>query len=302
MSESNAVAVTPVPEKLKAQLARFRDSIAPLMRKGHDVERLLTLTLMSVANDEKLSQCSAMSIAKAASRIAGWGLEPGVTAHLVPFFNTKKEVMEVNAIADFKGLIQLMCECGARDVDPQVVREGDHFDYGYGLNPFLEHRPKVKRSGGTKITHAYCIVTLAHNVKKFEVMTIDEIDTLRKKYSKTQGKANESLDWYCRKTVVRRVAKYVPMHGEKGQRLALAVAQDSEVQDIADAEITPITGEITPIALELPRRAPTHAPLDVSAMEEEFSRPALKSATVTKPEPVNTVWADMPESEVFDPS
>ena len=84
------------------------------------------------------------------------------------------------------------------------------------------------------------------------------IDALHKRYSKKQDKAAESLDWYCWKTLVRRVAKYVPMHGEKGQLLMATVAQDSEISDIPDGEITPLSGEVASISEHLilaPRRA-----------------------------------------------
>ena len=283
MSESNAVA-TRQPKGLKDSLAAYREAVQRVAAKGVTADFILTSALLTVNASPDLQKCSVASIGQSITRIAQWGLIPGSTAHLVPFGTT------CTAVADYKGLIQLMRECGARDVDAQVVREGDVFEWELGLQPLLRHVPNHTRG---KIVAAYCIVRLPHGVPKVEVMDAAEIDALRKKHSK-QWKNGELPEWYARKTVIRRAAKFTPMFSAK---LSAVLAQDGESPE-AD-EIIP-AGEITPIALELPRRAPTHSPLDLSAMEEEFG--ATKVTVVGRPAPVSTVWADIPDSEVFDPT
>ena len=258
---SDTTTVAPKPEPMKLALARYKESVAPMLPRGGSVDRLFSMAMMQINADEKLRQCTLTSIATAIGRIATWGLEPGLTAHLVPFFNTKKSVYECTAIADYKGYVQLMRGCGARDVDAQVVREGDTFRYQFGTGAELVHIPGAKRGA---ITHAYAIVRLSHMVEKFEVMGYDEIEAVRKRYG---GKKNKELadspEWYCRKTVLRRVQKYVPQFGDAGMRLQMAL--QSETDDIPDAEVTPVSGDVQPIG-DLPRRAPTHAPLGAGTM------------------------------------
>jgi phage RecT family recombinase len=278
----------PQKEKLGVALARWEPMIAPMLPHGVTADRMLQAALLCATLDPtgKLALCTPKSLALGVARIAQWGLEPGVTAHLVPFGST------ATAVADYKGLIQLMALCGSR-VEAQVVREGDVFEYELGLRPALRHVPARKAA---PIVAAYCIVRRRGEDPQFEVMGADEIDAIRQKHSK-QWKAGPLPEWYARKTVIRRAAKYVPMHGDHGRKLRMAIEQDVEVGDaIPDAEITPISGEVREIPL--PLRAPvSRMPHDAAG--EDFG--ALPEAAAvresTSPGPV-TDWS---HGEAFDP-
>lgn len=231
-------------EALKTSLARYRDPVQRLAPKNVEADRLLTSALLVVNASDALQKCSVASIGQSVMKIAQWGLDIGTTAHLVPFKG------QCTAVADYKGLIQLMRDCGARDVDAQVVREGDVFTYELGLTPILRHVPNHTR--GT-ITHAYAVIRLPHGVTKFEVMALADIETIRKTSLQWNPTKLAVLpEWYARKTVIRRIAKYVPMYGEKAQRLAAALSDE----EIPDAVIEPITGDVQPISEHLPTRAP----------------------------------------------
>jgi len=179
-------------------------------------------------------------------------------------------------MADYKGYVQLMRQCGARDVDAQVVREGDVFQYQLGSHAELRHVPGHTRG---KITHAYALVRLAHNVCKFEVMDVAEIDKLRRQYGTPKNKElTETPEWYARKTVLRRVQKYVPQAGDLGLRLQAAMGDE-----IDDAEITPVDGEVQPISAHLPTSAPVPK-LSTGATEELGGEPeGITRVVVTEP-------------------
>jgi recombination protein RecT len=223
--------------ELRNELVRYQPSIAALLPPGVNPETVITAALVSAANNTDLYNCTPQSIALACARISQWGLVPGVTAHLVPFGAS------CTAVADYKGLIDLMVQSGARKVEARVVRAGDVFEYEYGLQPTLRHVPKSTTGA---ITHAYGVVTLARGEQQFEVMTVEEIDAIRQSKSK-QWKKGPLPDWYARKTVIRRLAKYVP---KASDRLARVLAED-EV-DLPDELPTP--------ALEVPAGAPALAP------------------------------------------
>jgi recombination protein RecT len=270
----------PEGEKLGVALARWEPMIAPMLPKGVTAERMLQAALLVATIDPTgiVAKCTPKSLALSVARIAQWGLEPGVTAHLVPFFDKKKGCYEAQAIPDYKGLIQLMRECGSR-IDAQVVRAGDEFHYEMGLTPILRHIPAAKAG---EIVAAYCIVRRKGEEPTFEVMTADQINAIRNKLSKQWSGEKVPLlpEWYARKTVIRRASKYVPMYGDHGAKLRMALTQDAEYEEIPDAEITPITGDVKPI--ELPRRAPTHQPLDLSAMTEEIGTVETGSVDIMK--------------------
>jgi recombination protein RecT len=204
--------------ELRTELVRYQPSIAALLPPGVNAETVITAALVSAANNTDLYNCTPQSIALACARISQWGLVPGVTAHLVPFGGT------CTAVADYKGLIDLMVQSGARKVEARVVRAGDVFEYEYGLQPTLRHVPKSTTGA---ITHAYGVVTLARGEQQFEVMTVDEIDRIRQDKSK-QWKRGEVPDWYARKTVIRRLAKYVP---KASDRLLRVLSEDEVVAD-----------------------------------------------------------------------
>jgi recombination protein RecT len=194
-----AMAARSPREQLKAELARFAPSFATMLPKGYAPDRLITGALIAVQNEPKLLECGPISVATALARIARWGLDPGETAHLIPFGKS------CTAVADYKGLIRLMIRAGARKVEAHEVREGDTFHYEYGTEPVLRHQPAGSRSG--KILAAYAIAWMRTGATIFEVMTADEIDTVRQEKS-LSWKKGPLPSWYARKTVVRRLAKY----------------------------------------------------------------------------------------------
>lgn len=263
---------------IRSQLVKYRDPIAKLAPKNITADHFLTSAMMMISQSEDLQRCSVQSIGLSLMRISQWGLVPGVTAYLIPFKG------KCTAVADYKGLIQLMIDCGARDVDAQVVRKGDVYERTMGLHADIKHLPGPNRTG--ELTHAYAVVRLPHNVHKMHDMTVEEIDVIRQQYS-LNWKKGPVTPWYAKKTVVRQIAKFVPMYGEKGARLRAALDQDES--NIPDAEITPITGDVQAIPTQLPRRDPTHGPLDLSEMQEEIGTvqgetPAIIKAFESEPD------------------
>lgn len=223
-------ALTP-RQKLKAELAVFEPSIQNMLPVGYEASRLITGALIATTHNPDLLKCQPVTIATALARIAQWGLDVGTTAHLVPYGS------KCTPVADYKGLIQLMCRAGARKVEAHVVREGDPFEFAYGTDAYLRHQPK---GSDAPITHAYCIVTLRGGVTQFEVMTVAEIEAIRQKHSKS-WKNGPLLPWYARKTVTRQAAKYVPQTAE----LLRVLDQDEVPIEAVDADGVVLTpGEL----------------------------------------------------------
>jgi recombinational DNA repair protein RecT len=113
-----------------------------------------------------------------------------------------------------------MIEAGALKVEARVVREGDQFEYSYGIDSYLRHQPKP--GSNAAITGAYAIIWLRGGVQQFEYMTAEEIDAIRKQHSK-QWKSGPLPKWYARKTVIRQIVKYVP---RKTGRIASLMKRD----------------------------------------------------------------------------
>ena len=249
-SVSNAVAqrqqqgIGAVLEKMKPQIARA-------LPKHMDADRLARIALTLVRQQPQLAQASPQSFLGALMTCAQLGLEPGPLGHayLVPFKNSKTGTIEVQFIPGYRGLIELARRSGqVKSIAARVVRKGDEFDYEFGLEERLVHRPAV--GGAGEVTHVYAVVRYVDGGYDFEVMTRDEVEVIRQR-SKSKDRGPWVTDWdeMAKKTVIRRLAKRMPMSIEFAQ----ALAQDEKVRttvDPSDLDITapedvdPETGEI----------------------------------------------------------
>jgi recombination protein RecT len=210
-------------DQMKQELARYVPSYEKLLPKGYTGERLVTGALVSMMANPELLKCDPASVALACARVAQWGLDLGTTAHLVPFGKV------CTPIPDYKGLIEILCAAGVRKVEAREVRQGEHFEFALGTDPYLRHQPNGKSNA--PIVAAYAIAWLRTGVTQFEVMTADEINQVRSK-SKSWAKG-ELTYWYARKTVIRRLAKYVA----KSPRLnAVLRADEVDLGEAVDAD------------------------------------------------------------------
>ncbi|NUO65779.1 MAG: hypothetical protein HOQ34_19630 [Gemmatimonadaceae bacterium] len=174
-----------------------------------------------------LESCEPASVLLAVAKIQQWGLEIGETAHLVPFGKS------CTAIADYKGLAELMIASGAaRMVESHCVYEKEPFRLKRGTTTEIEHQPIQDPKARGPMVGAYAIVHLRGGLSLVEYMAATEIDAIRQEKSK-QWKSGPLPEWYARKTVIRRAAKYVP----KNPRLAKMLAEiDREsVIDVPEA-------------------------------------------------------------------
>ncbi len=92
-----------------------------------------------------------------------------------------------------------------------IVHENDEFAITYGMNPTLNHSPKLTGSRGDPIG-CYAICKFKNGDNDLEWMTVDEIEAIRAR-SKARNSGPWVTDWgeMARKTVIRRISKRLPM-------------------------------------------------------------------------------------------
>ncbi|HXF25596.1 MAG TPA: recombinase RecT, partial [Gemmatimonadaceae bacterium] len=210
---------------------------------GVDYDRVIASAHYAARQNPAILECTSASIIDAVSRVLMWGLEIGLTAHLVPF-NTNIGTKEkpkwakiCTPIADYTGLAQLMVDSGAvRHVETRVVYEHDDFRYSYGLDSELYHVPTKDAAKRGKMVAAYCILRLPFGASSFEVMPVEDIEAIRQGKSK-QWKNGALPAWYAKKTVVRQSAKLVPKNRKMAQ--ALRVVNEDEDQEFSARLDTP---------------------------------------------------------------
>lgn len=203
----------PVALSLKSKVAglvgllqKQRDSFDRALAGRMDVDMFIQYVATLYMNDEKLQNCTDLSIYRAAIECALSGLKPdGEEAYIIPWGG------EAQFAPGFQGYVRLMLRAGARKVEADVVRTGDEFRWNRGLNPDLYHVPALSGNRG-EVTHAYAIVWLQNGETQFEVMDRDELDKVR-----AASKAPNSPAWKGwqsqmeRKAPVRRLRKYIEL-------------------------------------------------------------------------------------------
>lgn len=175
--------------------------------------RLCRIALTCIRLTPKLAECTPASLLGALFTSAELGLEPvGNLAHLVPFGK------EVTLIVGYGGYICMFYRHeSAISIDVHTVREKDEFDYGYGTDSYLRHKPADKDRG--KAIGYYVIAKVKGGGVVFKYMSVAECLEHGKKHSKTfiDGKFVGSSPWrnnfdsMAKKTVIIQISKVLPL-------------------------------------------------------------------------------------------
>ena len=288
-------------EKVAHLLESRKDSIAAMLPRHLNAERLLKVAQIAATTTPALLECEIPSLIKAIGDCAQMGLEPNTPlghAYLIPFGAKNKAgqwIKNVQVTVGYRGLIDLARRSGhIVSIAAHEVREKDTFELEYGLEENLRHVPYLKGERGAVIGY-YAVAHLKDGGHAFDFMPNSEVLDIRnasqgykqaiasaEKYKKTP-----SHPWVDhevemgKKTAVRRLSKYLPLSIELGAAIAVDEMADQgrsgHVDTTIDGEfvvveeenetINPETGEITP------------APQQPSTIGEP---PALSVATLIK--------------------
>lgn len=225
------------PKTIEAFLDRMQGEMARILPQHISAERMARIVLTEVRRVPLLVQCTQPSFYGALMTCAQLGLEPGVSgeAYLIPFKNTRKNCYEVQLIIGYQGMAKLFWQSPlARSLDAQVVFENDDFDYAYGLEPKLVHKPLLSGDRGQVIAY-YAVARMANGGSAFVVMSPDDIEKIRdRSRAKDDGPWKTDRDWMSKKTCIRQIFKLLPRSPELSQ----ALAQDGAVRtDLSEAGI-----------------------------------------------------------------
>ena len=171
--------------------------------------RYARILVTELRRNPKLMQCDPVTLLGSLMLSAQLGLEPGTgQVYLLPFKR------QVQMIIGFQGLIKLAHQAGVTIHPPRIVREGDTFDVDYGnIDQPVVHKPALTDN---PMTHVWCAATGENMMPVVEVMSKAQVDLVMRS-SQSKGKFGPWKDHYeemARKTVVRRLAKYLPKSSE----------------------------------------------------------------------------------------
>lgn len=217
------------PQTVYEFIESMKGEMARALPRHLNPDRLARIMLTEVRRTPLLARCTPASFGGAIMTCAQLGLEPGVSgeAYLLPFRNTKKNIYEVQLVIGYQGMAKLFWQSPlARSLDAQAVYEHDEFEYAYGLDPVLLHKPSLAPDRGKAIAY-YAVARMSGGGTAFIVMSPGDIEKIRERSrAKDDGPWKTDYDAMARKTCLRQLFKLLPRSPELSQ----ALAQDEAVR------------------------------------------------------------------------
>ena len=181
-------------------------------------KRFARLIFNSVRRTPKLAQCTATSLIGSLLASSALGLEvdtPLGEAYLVPYGT------DAQLIVGYQGIVKLYRQHPmAGTISSGWVGSNDRFDYAYGTQPYLNHKPAGADRGDP--VAFWASYTLKDGTADFVVLTPTEVAELRGKVKK--GDIADPQHWMARKTALKQVLKLAP----KSTQLAAALIIDEQ--------------------------------------------------------------------------
>lgn len=246
-------------EQIAYLLKTKQGEIAKMLPKHLNADRLLKVAQIAATTTPALAKCDVASLVGAIGQCAQMGLEPNTVlghAYLVPF-NTKRKdgngnerwVNSVQVIIGYKGLIDLARRSGQIvSIAAHEVCANDKFELVYGLDEKLNHTPAMGERG--EVIGFYAVAKLKDGGHCFEFMSkvqVEGIQAAADKKNKFPSKVwQEHFTEMGRKTVIRRLAKYLPLSVEFQTAATLdAMAEGGQDQklDTFDADFTVLSDD-----------------------------------------------------------
>lgn len=205
------------------------------MPKGAEAAQLVRDALTALRTTKNLDRCEAESVLGGLMTCAQLGLRPGVLGHawLLPFWDKKLHGHRAQLVIGYQGLVDLAYRSGlVSSVIARTAYENDIFDVDYGVADNIVHKPNLTGDRGNPVAY-YAIVKYKAGGYAFWVMSHQEMlnyreahATARTREGRIVGPWVDKFEGMSHKTVLRRLAKFMP----KSAELANALAADEAVR------------------------------------------------------------------------
>lgn len=255
---------------IRTSIDKMLPQIAKVLPKHLSPERVSRIAMTTIQKNPKLAECDVKSLLGAVMAASQVGLEVDDIlgqAYLVPFWDSKNRRYAAQLQIGYKGFLDLARRSGqVVNIVSQVVYENDEFEFEYGFDEKLKHKPATTNRGNPVYVYAYA--NLKDGGRVFEVLTMEDVEKARmssqsqkdfntKQISKTPiGIWAEHYESMARKTAIRRLAKYLPLSVEMLR--ATSLDELSDVGKKVDYSALVEGNEITIDAIAVEDEIPEH--------------------------------------------
>ena len=247
------------PADIKTWIGAYKTQFAKALPSAITPERFTRMALSAVNKTPKLQECTVESFLGALMQAAQLGLEPNTPleqAFVLPYYNNKTRTLEAQFQIGYRGMIDLAYRSGeVKNIQAHVVYENDEFDFQYGLEERLFHRPAMGNRG--EATYVYAVFKLINGGNGFEVWPMDAVrkhaETYSPNYSSNYTPWKTNFDAMAKKTVLKQLLKYAPLKSEFVRGIAadetqpilqLPESPDDEIVLTQAGPVIEATGEV----------------------------------------------------------
>lgn len=264
-------------DQFRGQVQKMRPQFEMVLASHITPQRYERVVMTAVQRDPDLLAADRRSLLMACIQCAQDGLMPDGREAALTVFKTKVKtdrgdewIPKVAYMPMVYGIRKKVYQSGqVKSFNARVVYENDDFDFAQGTEEWIRHRPTLSDRG--KLIAAYAVATFRDGATEFDVLSIDEIEKVRKvSRNADSGPWKQWYDEMAKKTAIRRLSKALPL--------------SSEIMDIISRDDHLIT---------LPRTQYRSERLEQPGVQEPCALPANGN---TKPASLDDFAAQQPES------
>lgn len=264
---ATGTAVAKRPDNFPGMLEAYKGEIARALPRHLNPDTMARVALTCFRMNPKLADCQPASVFAAVIQASQLGLRPGLMGecYLIPYKD------QCTLQIGYQGLLELVRRSGLVDsIGAYLVHERDVYEVKFGTDPGVRHEPYLDGDPGA-VKFGYAVAKLKGGGTHVEVMSLTEIQRIRDRSQnvKNAKKYDKDTPWdtdfeeMARKTLIRRICKYLP----KSNEVALALSLDDAAQ--RNAQTLTVQDAI----------ANTFVPPAIDMDTGEIAAPATASAT-----------------------
>lgn len=247
------------PDNFPAMLDAYKGEIARALPRHLNAETMTRVALTCFRMNPRLAECQPASVFACVIQASQLGLRPGLMGecYLIPF-KQREEGYVCTLQLGYQGLLELVRRSGlVESISAHLVRDADLFEVQWGTEPGIVHKPCLDGDAGG-IRLVYAVARLKGGGTHAELMTLADIERIRdrsqnvisaKRYGK-QTPWDTDFGEMARKTVLRRICKYLPKSSELATALAIDDAAYRGRQQLSVGDAITNTFVPPPIAMD----------------------------------------------------
>jgi recombination protein RecT len=201
-------------DTLVDEIAKMSREFSRALPKEITTERMMRIVMTAIRSNPKLAECTAHSFYGAMLTALQLGLEvntPLEHAFLIPRWNNSAKMLQCHFELGYKGLIELCYRTNLyKRIESEVVYEGDKFNYEYGFESFLRHKPCGNL--GEPI-YVWALYELINGGKSFKVWTWEQVMNHAAAFSESfDPESTWKSPWLANPTSQKGMAKKTVLH------------------------------------------------------------------------------------------